>query len=229
MKDDSASYKKIDYRVRPAKNIERKMFSESFQRLSFFNPIEDYRYIGFGSTTFTDFILFHNFLNITDMISIEKRAEDAERFELNKPFKCIKIMYGKSNDILPRLTWDECTITWLDYDHKLNKTALQDIAFISSQAISGNIIIVTVSLKSIKGRNRNERFENFTKSVGEINAPVNLEGKDIEDDLLPFTIKQIIENQIKTKLKDINGIKTHNNIINYKSLYNFVYNDGTRM
>ncbi len=68
---DTPSYRKINYRVRPAKSIQRKMLCDALLRLSFFEPVENYRYVGFGSTTFTDFILFHKILGIKDMISIE--------------------------------------------------------------------------------------------------------------------------------------------------------------
>ncbi len=58
------SYEKIHYGLRPAKNIERKMMCECFWRLSAFHPVHNYRYIGFGSVYFSDFLLFHKVLGI---------------------------------------------------------------------------------------------------------------------------------------------------------------------
>ena len=67
-----SSYQKINYSIRPAKSAERKMLCELIQHLSVFHKLSDYQYIGFGSTYFTDFSLFHRNLGINKMISIEK-------------------------------------------------------------------------------------------------------------------------------------------------------------
>jgi hypothetical protein len=75
------SYEKINYGLRPAKCIERKMMCEAFRRLSEFGSVESYRYIGFGSTYFSDFSLFHKHLGITNMISMEQDEHNAPRFE----------------------------------------------------------------------------------------------------------------------------------------------------
>ena len=83
------TYEKINYSLRPAKSIERKMLGNAFRKLSDFGAVESYRYIGFGSTYFSDFILFHKALGIKHMISIERDRENEERFRFNCPFRCI--------------------------------------------------------------------------------------------------------------------------------------------
>lgn len=40
---------------------------------------------------FDDFKLMHNYLSISDMISIENDPTICKRAEFNKPYKCIKI------------------------------------------------------------------------------------------------------------------------------------------
>ena len=65
----AASYRKIDYRVRPAKAVERKMFVEILRKLSEFGRLEGYRYVGLGSLYFSDFKLFHRVLGFDSMIS----------------------------------------------------------------------------------------------------------------------------------------------------------------
>ena len=116
------SYKKIDYRLRPAKNVERKMLAEAFNRLSKFAPVNSYRYIGMGSLYFSDFILFHRSLGFQKMISIEAEEKEPqqERFKFNKPFNCVDIKFGFTSKILPNLNWDTRDVIWLDYDGKLN-------------------------------------------------------------------------------------------------------------
>src|SRR4051812_32120603 len=113
----SRSYERINYALRPAKSVERKMMVEAFRRLSEFRLVDTYRYIGFGSTYFADFQLIHKSLNIQAMKSIERDVENRARFEFNKPFRCIEMEFGESNLVLPTLPWaDIPTIAWLDYD-----------------------------------------------------------------------------------------------------------------
>ena len=62
---------KINYSVRPKKNIERKIFCEAIRAMSYFGRLDEYRYIGFGSYFFQDFMLFHKEFSINDCISLE--------------------------------------------------------------------------------------------------------------------------------------------------------------
>ena len=57
-----------------------------------------------GAKYFTDFLLFHNEFGVTDMISIEAERERAMRYEFNKPLKSIQMIYGTTNEVLPKLT-----------------------------------------------------------------------------------------------------------------------------
>jgi len=68
---------KVNYVLRPAKNVERKMLCEAFQRLTNFASLREYRYIGFGSIFFSDFTLFHRNLGISDLIDIDWSLEFA--------------------------------------------------------------------------------------------------------------------------------------------------------
>jgi hypothetical protein len=139
------SYERINYALRPAKSIERKMLADVFRRLSTFENVSAYRYIGFGSTYFSDFIAFHRALNITDMVSIEKDEQNRERFEFNVPFDCVEMMYGNSTDILPTLAWQSRTIAWLDYDGPLTAEVLADVSFFVANAPSGSVIVISVN------------------------------------------------------------------------------------
>jgi len=84
------SFRKINYSLRPGKNIERKMLAEIFSRLAVFRPLSDYSYVGFGSVYFTDFALFHRQFGFCPMYSIEEDEEGKERAPFNVPFGCIK-------------------------------------------------------------------------------------------------------------------------------------------
>ena len=231
------SFRMFDYRVRPAKSAERRMLSEAFRRLSFFEPVENYRYVGFGSTTFTDFILFHKTLNIKQMISIEKRDAHESRFEFNKPFHCIDIEYGGSNEILPKLRWDSRTITWLDYDGRLTESVLQDVAYVSANSVSGNILAVTVNSNSYSPPNSSApdkeimeyRLQQFRNDVGDDKVPGDIKGKDLEGETMAVTCHRLVENEIKQALRDRNGLRLPEQKISYQPLFNFIYQDGVKM
>lgn len=144
----AGSSERINYRLRPAKHIERKMLAEAIRRLSEFGSLTSYRYIGFGSFYFADFSLFHKGLGISNMMSIEKDAKSRERFLFNKPFGCIDVRFGESSAVLPTLAWDVRSIVWLDYDGILDKNVLTDVRFFCGNAIGGSILVVSVNCQS---------------------------------------------------------------------------------
>src|SRR5437868_13211604 len=111
----------VNYSLRPAKNIERKMMAEAFARLAPLRPLTKYRYIGFGSEFFNDFSLYHQALGITDMISIERDATRVERCEFNRPYKSIDLIPGEASAVLQKLSWTKPSIVWLDDTKKLDR------------------------------------------------------------------------------------------------------------
>ena len=233
-----ASYRQIDYSLRPAKSIERKMLAEAFRRLTFFDHVSNYRYIGFGSTYFTDFILFHRTLGIRDMISIEERVTDKPRFEFNRPFNCIRMEYENSNTVLPREDWDKEVIIWLDYDKGLNIQKLQDIACVCTKAVSGSVLIVTVNARPVDVlRNRDLeteeemqqfRLKKFTENVGESRAS-DFSSTDLEGWNLAKTYRKVILNEVDQTLADRNGLLSDKKKMRSKPLFNFHYSDGQKM
>jgi hypothetical protein len=230
------SFRMFDYRVRPNKSTERKMLGDAFRRLSYFEPIEKYRYIGFGSTTFTDFVLFHKSLNISDMISIESRVDYEARFEFNKPFECIKMKYGNSNMVLPEIKWDKRTITWLDYDGVLNDSVLQDVALLSTKSVSGSLLIITVNAHGYQqprdSRGYAEVEAYLKKKFGiqlERDIPTWVRGVDLQGDEMAETCQRIIYDEISFNLRSRNGMTAPGEVIEFEPLFNLVYSDNARM
>ncbi|MBC8234777.1 hypothetical protein H8E77_34970 [bacterium] len=222
------SYRRINYSLRPAKNVERKMLSEALSRLSCFESVGNYRYIGFGSTYFSDFILFHKFLRISNMISIERAVWDRERFEFNLPFKCIEIEFGESNDILPSLPWDAKTILWLDYDSQLKDTMLEDISCFYACAVPGSMIIVTVNADT-RAEKFKDLLKNLKEQVGEEKVPADVSNEYLKDWGKAKVYRRIIKNEIDQTLTQRNGGLEDDKQIIYKQLFNFHYSDGARM
>ncbi|MFB2835382.1 O-methyltransferase [Floridanema evergladense] len=233
----AGSYSKINYRLRPAKAVERKMICDSLRCLSPFGELTSYRYVGFGSTYFSDFILFHKSLHIEDMISIEKDQHAKERFEYNKPFGCIKIKYGASYEVLPTIEWNKKSIVWLDYDSPLEKTILDDIDTLIGKLVSGSVLIVTVSAEPERPGEEGLTIEQIAQfredklqeRLPKEKIPINLESIDLTGKRLGNLYKRIIHNQIEQSIITINSTRSADEKLNYKQIFDFRYADGSRM
>lgn len=139
-----ASFKRIDYSLRPAKHAERRMLNEIFRRLSVFCPLAEYRYVGMGSLWFSDFTLYHRSLGIKDMLSIERDTTQEDRFNDNKPFNAIRIDFRDTSSVLPTIPWDAPAMVWLDYDGVIENSMLSDVGIVARRAVSGSMLAITV-------------------------------------------------------------------------------------
>ena len=204
------------------------MLAEAFQALMAFTPLSSYSYIGFGSPYFTDFALFHRVLGITKMHSIEKDEDNRSRFEFNRPLACIKLHFGKSTSILPKLSWAGPVIVWLDYDGKLDHTVLADIATICQNALSGSILLISVNV-------RPERHEPVRRKKLEQQLRTRFK---VPADVTNFTLggwgtakisRRIIFNEISECLTRVNSGLEPAQKKSYKQLFNFHYKDSAEM
>lgn len=222
------SFESVNYSVRPAKSIERKMLCESFVRLMHFGNINAYKYIGFGSPYFSDFYLLHRQLGITRMINIEQESNVADRFEFNRPFECIQMRYGHSNDILDTvLTEDEKFIVWLDYDGKLNQNVLTDIHVVLSTVSSGSMFVVSVNARP--ARPYDTRVRELKKQVGADNVPLGVTDQSLADWGTAKAYYTIISSKIAQLLHSRNGGLAYDKRLRFKQLFHFHYADGANM
>jgi hypothetical protein len=218
---------RINYNLRPAKHVERKMMCEAFRRLAEFGSVESYRYIGFGSFYFRDFALIHKTLGITEMLSIERDEEDQERFRFNVPYSCVKIAFGEASAVLPTLAWDVRTILWLDYDYGLDAGVLGDVAHFCANACAGSSIVV--SLNAHSDREDKTPLVSLQEKVGERDLPADLTNADFKDWAKARTFRRIIMNKVTDALNIRNGTRAVGSKFNFKQLFNFHYQDGARM
>lgn len=219
------SYENINYRIRPAKSIERKMLCNSFRRLTYFSTVDQYKYIGFGSPFFADFMLFHKQLGIEKMISIEKDIDNRGRFEFNKPYKCIEMKFGESNEILPDLDWGTGRdIVWLDYDGHLDLKVLMDIDTVFYNIQSGSIVAITVNVNF-----RRKQELSLLKSLLKEKTPEHLSNKDLEDWKAAEVCRQIMLDEITQTLQNRNLLQNKGEKYIFQPLYYFGYKDGARM
>lgn len=222
----SSSYEEINYSLRPAKQIERKMICEAMKRLAHFGTVETYRYIGFGSIYFTDFSLFHKRLNIADMISIEKDEQKKARFIFNRPFDCIDMKFGQSKKILPSLDWSPRTVLWLDYDGALDGDSLADIGSFCANAVSGSMMLISVNAHY--GAKETDRLGKLIEKVGQDMVPIEIKESDLAGWNAAMVIRRIMSNAITSHLKIRNGGKSKGTF-SWKPILSFEYADGAKM
>jgi hypothetical protein len=234
------SFEKFNYSLRPAKNIERKMFCEVFARLSRIAPLRQYRYIGFGANTFVDFTLFHQRLGISDMISIEgfdenkKQIEfNKKRIEFNKPYSCIKMMWGKSFEVLPKLQWNKRTILWLDYDFQINKDVLADVRLAIAKMKSGSIIAATFDVDfdddNVDETTNDKRMNALIDAVGEQKIPFRTRPVDLAGWGYAKICRNVFNNEIESALQARNGPNHAWQHLKYEQLFNIHYADRAKM
>jgi hypothetical protein len=135
-----------NYRTAPLKAISRHMIVEVCRRLLVFGDLRDYVYVGLGGLEFVDFELFHQTLGVGTMYSIEAN-EHKTRLEFNKPYRKIKILHGRSSDVLTDVSELDSarSIVWLDYTDSLTQFVLGDIAYVASKMTSGSALFVTMN------------------------------------------------------------------------------------
>lgn len=222
-----SSFENVNYGLRPAKNIERKMLCEAFRRLSVFGEVASYRYIGFGSTYFTDFVLLHKALGITNMLSIEREVAKKERFNFNLPYSCIEIEFEESNEVLPSLSWDVRTIAWLDYDSKIGPSILTDVQYFCGSALPGSVLVITINAHP-DGHDE-DRVGLLERRVGREKVPIGITHTDLRKWGTADVYQRIIENEIAETLSERNGGLASGSRMLYKRLFNFHYADGPHM
>ena len=231
------SFRNINYAIRPAKAVERKMMVEGFRRLELAWPLSTYRYVGMGSVYFADFQLFHQALGINDMISIEREEQYKPRFEFNKPFGCVHIEYGESSKILDALTWDKKSLVWLDYDGKLEASVISDLQSMVHKVISGSIVVVSVNVEpdrppqEMKMDDFDEwRLAEFETRVGEKFLPPGLHGSQLRGKAFGNVCWRILNTAVAEQLVKRNGRPDiRPDTMFSKQIFHFRYSDGAPM
>ncbi len=241
----AGSYRIVNYALRPAKAIERKMLCAAFERLHAFQRIQDYHYVGFGSIYFSDFHLLHRELGITNMLSIEKDVAARACFRFNRPYKCVRLKFATSAEVLPTLKWGRRTILWLDYDDRLNVNILGDIATVCLRATSGSLVVISVNAQpdaepSKEDRDLHEeetgkpfdpgnyRLRIAKGLIGE-KLPAGTSGADLRGQELAKVFREVIHNEIAEQLSIRNAMLPAEEKILYRQLFHFRYKDGAQM
>lgn len=225
----AGSFGKINYSLRPNKSAERKILMDSLSCLSEVFDFSQYRYIGFGSLWFVDFVLLHRSIGVTDMHSIESEMHIERRVRFNKPLGCINVHMGTSQDILPGLINDQTrSILWLDYDGIL-ENALKggDIERVLSEVPSGSILLVTANADSIQLKDKKFNDEPLTPEdylesfCGEY-LPAGYE-RNLTKNQFPKLVGEVILNAMTSTALDSRSD------VRFYPLWNICYADGVKM
>ena len=224
------SFEKINYSLRPAKNIQRKMIVEALNRLRAFNALDSYRYVGFGSPYFSDFSLVHRALGIQNMVCIERESHRAERFEFNRPFNCIELKFGESSVILPSLDWEEIpTIIWLDYDGAISRTVLSDIDIVCSSLTAGSFFLVTIRGDGRDfGQNPDERLDQIKTELGN-RLPSSASPSDAKSENFGKLLWQMLDSEIRRVVIERGAAFDADSRLKYEQVLHFAYSDSTPM
>ena len=239
------SYESVNYALRPAKAIERRMLCEVFRRLYPFQPIDQYGYVGLGSIYFTDFQLVHRELGITELISIERESENADRFRLNLPLGCIDLRFSESKEVLPNLDWTKRRIVWLDYDGRLDQDVLADVGTVTTKAAPGSMLVLSVNGQA-EGDPPEEQRRHAEAKTGETfsvhtyrlqqltkrlegKVPKPLLGKELKGEGLARISRKVILDEVMANLAIRNKFLAPDEKVTFTQVVNFHYKDGALM
>ena len=224
------SYRQVNFRLRLAKAVERRMIVDACARMSAFSNLLGFRYIGFGSPFFNDFALFHRRHGITNLICIERERQDEDRFLFNKPFDCIDMEWGDSNHVLPTLQWTGVpTIAWMDYDDPINTNILADIGTIIEQIEPGSVALFTIQAWAGHfGKDEETALDALLATLGEY-VPADANARDMRGKAFQKMLRRVVDNEFARILNRRNAVVPDANKVLYKQIFNVIYSDGVRM
>ena len=223
----AASYAHVNYALRPAKHIERRMVFEALRRLDRLGNVGDYRYVGFASPFFVDFRLAHRELAVERMTNIESEITDQARFEFNRPFGFIDLKWGESVAVLEELEWSERAIVWLDFDKPLAHQQISAIQIAIGLLPAGSVLIVTTNAEP--ERPLDGRIQRMQTALADY-MPFDLTNPDLlggwsTADLYHSIITDVIDRELEIRNEGA-SVQTR---LGYQQWFNFHYRDSTRM
>lgn len=226
-----ASYEKFNYIIRPAKQVERKLLVEGLHKLGAGGfSIRDYRYIGFGSPFYADFVLFHKYLYIEDMLCVE-HDPIRQRMMFNKPFPKVELHMGEISEVISTVDREKRHIVWLDYDYPLVESVLNDAEGFASTLAPGSIFMVTVEADprlfetsdlpdELKEGIRIHRYKKVNAQVGRY-----IDGGVKKNQITMASLPTLYATVLANHLHDALLIRQ----LQFIPLFNFVYADGRQM
>jgi hypothetical protein len=212
------------------------MLIDAIQRLAIagFSMI-DYQYTGMGSIYFFDYAIFHKYLGISRMLSVEISKAVERRVKFNKPFGVVEVTIDSIGNVIPTLSRDRKHILWMDYDNVLRGEYAKDIVSAISSLPVGSMVLVTVDAEPpgapIKTTEEDE-------SPKELAGPRDWKQYYLTElsDYLPREASETVF--ARSKIQELNiqilknvisrGMRSRSDI-EFCPMFNFSYKDGHRM
>lgn len=222
------SYEKVHYEYRPAKQVERRMLLHAFHELRNLGyTISSYEYTGLGSIYFVDFVLFHRYLGLTRMTSVEGDNDIKNRVEFNCPYKLITVVHDDMSAQIARLSPERHHILWLDFDSILTEELLDAVHLAAAQLSVQSILLVTVDVEppgrpedGLPNWNPTEWMRHYRREAG-AHFWRGISRRDFARDALPATNARILQTVIDQGLRVRDA--------DFIGMFSFLYADGHRM
>ncbi len=220
---------RINFNLRPAKRIERKLVAEALSSVYRYDTPRRFGYVGMGSYYFSDFVLFHRVFGLEKMVSIEIDEAHKDRFEFNKPFDCIEMAWGSTQEQLPRLAVfnERPVICWLDYYDSLTDSIIGDVQTVLRRAQSGSALLVTLKSRALDNVKRLNEFkaglsEDFRKLSDETFLARGGKG-------LATFMTEVLLASIEPTIADLNAGRQREEKIELRQIVKMFYKDGDPM
>jgi hypothetical protein len=215
------SFESVNYLLRPKKQIERKIIIEILRELNSEIELSKYLYVGLGSIYYYDFILFHKFLKMNNLLSIDNKST-RKRFEFNRPYDFILFENKTSTEYLSEFDWQQNTALWLDYDERLNDIVLADLKLIAKNCKSKDILVVTVNASCVKNIIQRKQFRiKFYSDFGKYISTKYSPKKYYTPTFLPELLQNVIINYLETMCEY--------RCVKFFKLFSFSYQDTSSM
>jgi hypothetical protein len=190
-----ASFNVVNYSLRPSKSIQRQLVFDAVRILQEHMDLDHQAYIGFGSIWFTDFVMAHKLLGISDMVSIEADDVGYARARFNAPYATVRVLHGRSTTILPRLYSDGLLagrpwLVWMDFDYEFNESMMEDVRSLIENATENSIVLATFNGNEMKYGQPGERPDRLRDLFGSV-VPDDLSRKACKDDRMPETLADL--------------------------------------
>lgn len=214
-----ASFERINYVLRPNKQVERKMIIDILMRLDLDISLTHYTYIGMGSIYYYDFILFHKYFGITSMVSIDNDPSE-KRFLFNKPYDFVNFENCDTSQYLYRHNYKKDSIFWLDYDWGIldNGYLLKDIGIIGRNCIKNSFFLLTVNCEPPSDPAEMKRF---MKEFDSYIKPALKDIKNMASEKFPSLVQHIFLNLIADSC-----LYNKNKFV---KCFSYIYRDGALM
>jgi|GEM_PF-4291476 len=216
-----ASSTKVQYDLRAAKQVERRMLIDAFQILAVGGfPIRDYEYCGMGAIYFVDFAMLHRHLGMEHLFSAEEDKGSYKRAAFNCPYSSVKVENVTIGDLVKRRPTGKDRIVWLDFDQVMGAAHLEDIRQTTSLLSPGSILLVTLDAEWPESAESVVGVKEYYQSVADTFAaslPVDWYHRSEVHRACASIILQTVES-------GLNGSGLH-----FERLFYFTYADGHLM